>query len=113
VPAGCDSRAARGCGPALSRLADQATAAHVGLYFVGAGAAISQLAGLTARFGGGTAEAVYDTDGVLAAAYHPVGLTVLLVYSDATADVRRNLPPDFQFTPVLRQLNQPGKQSAR
>ena len=107
VPAGCD------CGPALARLAGQAIAAHVGLYFVGAGAAIPQLAGLTARYGGGTAEAVYDTGDVLTAAFHPDGLTVLLVYSDATADVRRNLPHDFQLTPVLQQLTQPGKQSAR
>jgi hypothetical protein len=107
VPAGCN------CGPALSRLAGQAAAAHVGLYFVGAGAAIPQLASLTARYGGGTAKAVYDTGDVLAAAYHPDGLTVLLVYSDVTADVRRNLPPDFQLTPELRQLTQPGKQSAR
>ena len=107
VPAGCD------CGPALSRLAGQAAAAHVGLYFVGAGAAIPQLAGLTARYGGGTAEAVYDTGDVLAAAYHPDGLTVLLVYSDATAVVRRNLPPDFQLTPALRQLTRPGEQAAR
>ena len=107
VPAGCN------CGQDLSRLASQATAAHVGLYFVGAGAAISQLAGLTARFGGGTAEAVYDTDGVLAAAYHPVGLTVLLVYSDATAEIRRNLPHDFQLTPALRVLTGPGEHAAR
>jgi hypothetical protein len=107
VPAGCD------CGQDLSRLAGQAAAAHVGLYFVGAGAVIPQLAGLTARYGGGTAKAVYDTSDVLAAAYHPDGLTVLLVYSDATADVRRNLPPGFQLTPVLRQLTQPGKQSPR
>jgi hypothetical protein len=107
VPAGCD------CGPALSRLAGQATAAHVSLYFVGAGAAMSQLAALTARFGGGTAEAVYDTGDVLAAAYHPVGLTVLLVYSDATAEVRGNLPPDFQLTSALRLLTRPGEQAAR
>jgi len=100
VPAGCD------CGPALSRLAGQAAAAHIALYFVGADAAMPQLAGLTARYGGGTAEAVYDTGGVLAAAYHPAGLTVLLVYSDATAEVRRNLPPGFQLT-------RPGKQAAR
>jgi hypothetical protein len=107
VPAGCD------CGPALARLAGQAIAAHVGLYFVGAGAAIPQLAGLTARYGGGTAEAVYDTGDVLTAAFHPDGLTVLLVYSDATADVRNNLGPDFQFTPVLLQLTRPGKRAAR
>jgi len=107
VPAGCD------CGPALARLASQATAAHVGLYFVGADAAMRQLASLTARWGGGTAKAVYDTDDVLTAAYNPDGLTVLLVYSDATADVRKNLPSGFQLIPVLRQLTRPGKQSAR
>ena len=99
VPAGCN------CG--------QASAAHVPLYFVGAGAVIPLLAGLTARYGGGTAEAVYDTSDVLAAAYHPDGLTVLLVYHDATADVRRNLPPGFQLTPVLRLLTRPGKHAAR
>ena len=107
VPAGCN------CGQDLSRLASQATAAHVGLYFVGAGAAIPQLAGLTARYGGGTAEAVYDTGDVLTAAFHPDGLTVLLVYNDATADVRKILRPDFQFTPVLLQLTRPGKQAGR
>ena len=107
VPAGCD------CGQDLARLADQAAAARVGLYFVGAGAAIPQLAGLIARYGGGTARAVYDTGDVLAAAYPPDGLTVLLVYSDATADVRRNLPPGFQLTPVLRLLTRPGKHVAR
>jgi hypothetical protein len=107
VPAGCD------CGRDLSRLAGQATTAHVGLYFVASGAAMLQLADLTLRYGGGTAKAVYDTGDVLAAAYHPDGLTVLLVYRDATADVRRNLPPDFLLTPVLRQLTQPGKQPAR
>ena len=107
VPAGCN------CGQALSRLAGQASAAHVPLYFVGAGAVIPLLAGLTARYGGGTAEAVYDTSDVLAAAYHPDGLTVLLVYRDATTDVRRNLPPGFQLTPVLRLLTRPGKHAGR
>jgi hypothetical protein len=107
VPARCD------CGQDLSRLAGQATAAHVGLYFVAAGAAISQLADLTARFGGGTAKAVYDPGGVLAAAYHPVGLTVLLVHSDATAEVRRNLPHDFQLTSALRQLTRLSGHAAR
>jgi hypothetical protein len=103
VPAGCD------CGQDLSRLADQATTAHVDLYFIGVGAAIPQLPDLTARYGGGTAKAVSDTGDVLAAAFHPDGLTVLLVYSDATADVRRNLPHDFLLTPVLRQLTHPGR----
>jgi len=106
VPAGCD------CGPALGRLADQAAKARVRLYFAASGTAMLQLAGLTARYGGGTAVAVYDKDNVLGAAYHPVGLTVLLVYSDATTEVSKNLPPEFQLGAELSQLALPGSQAA-
>ncbi len=105
VPADCD------CGPALRRLAGQAAAAHVALYFVAAGTAIAQLADLTARYGGGTAVAVYDRSNVLGAAYHPHGLTVVLVYSDATARVRRTLPAGFQLGPDLRELRLPGSRA--
>ena len=101
-----------GCGPALLRLAHQAAAAHVGLYFVGSGAAIRQLATLTDQYGGGAAAAVYDTGNVLGARYHPAGVTVLLVYSDATARIRRNLPPAFQLGPALQELAFPGAQTA-
>jgi hypothetical protein len=101
-----------GCGPALRRLASQAAAAHVGLYFVGSGAAIPQLATLTGQYGGGAAAAVYDTGNVLGARYHPAGVTVLLVYSDATARIRRNLPPTFQLGPALQELAFPGAQAA-
>ena len=101
-----------GCGPALLRLARQAAAAHVGLYFVGSGAAIPQLATLTAQYGGGAAAAVYDTGNVLGARYHPAGVTVLLVYSDATARIRRNLSATFQLGPALQELALPGDQTA-
>ena len=101
-----------GCGPALRRLARQAAAAHVGLYFVGSGAAIPQLTTLTAQYGGGAAAAVYDTGNVLGARYHPAGVTVLLVYSDATARIRRNLSPTFQLGPALQELALPGAQAA-
>ena len=103
IPAHCD------CGPALRRLADQATAARVSLYFAASGAAMPQLAGLTAQYGEGAALAVYDTGNVLGAAYHPAGLTVLLVYSDATALPRADLPAGFQLTSALRELSQPGQ----
>ncbi len=102
VPANC------GCGTALRRLAGQAAAADVDLYFVASGRAMSQLPSLTARYGDGAAVAVYDTADVLGAAYHPVGLTVLLVYSDATAKVSRNLPPGFQLGSYLSELALPG-----
>jgi len=103
IPAGCN------CGPALRRLADQATEAQVSLYFVASGAAMPQLADLTAQYGEGAALSVYDTGNLLGAAYHPAALTVLLVYSDATARVRANLPAGFQLTSALRELSQPGR----
>jgi hypothetical protein len=102
IPAGC------ACGPALRRLAAQTVAAHVHLYFVASGAATAQLASLTKQYGGGAAAAVYDTASLLDGTYHPAGLTVLLVYSDATARVQTDLPADFQLTSALRSLSQPG-----
>ncbi|MGH3280644.1 MAG: hypothetical protein ACRDNW_16090 [Trebonia sp.] len=98
VPANC------GCGTALARLATQAVTARVRLYFAGTGAVIPQLPALAARYGDGTAVAAADADGVLSDAYHPAGLTVLLVFKDATAKVIRNLPGNFQLTPILRKL---------
>ena len=57
------------------------------LYFAGTGQVIAQLPGLVARYGDGAAVAAADYDSVLSAAYHPAGLTVLLVFRDATAEV--------------------------
>jgi hypothetical protein len=102
IPAGC------GCGTALRRLAGQSAAAGVGLYFAASGAVMAQLAAMTARYGAGTATAVYDSGNLLGAAYHPAGLTVLLVYSDATALVVTDLPANFQLTSALNSLWQPG-----
>lgn len=102
VPANC------ACGPALRRLAGQAAAARVKLYFVASGTASSQLPRLALNYGDGIAVPVYDKAGILDAAYHPVGLTVLLVYSDATAKVRRDLSAGFQLGLDLRELVLPG-----
>ena len=103
VPAGCN------CGIELQRLAGQAVAADVKIYFAAAGPEIAQLGSLTNRYGGGAALAAADTGSVLTTAYHPDGLTVLLVFKDATAAVERNLPADFQLTPALRGLGEPGR----
>jgi hypothetical protein len=100
IPANCD------CGLGLQRLAGQAVDAHAKLYFAAGGQALAQLAGLTDRYGRGTAVAVADSDNVLNAKYRPSGLTVLLVFKDATAEVLRNLTADFQYTPVMRELGQ-------
>jgi hypothetical protein len=98
VPANC------GCDAQLDRLAGQAVAARVGLYFAGSGQAIPQLPGLVARDGDGSAVATADYDDVLSVAYHPAGLTVLLVFRDANAAVLRGLSGDFELTPTLREL---------
>jgi hypothetical protein len=97
-----------GCGTELRRLAGQAVAAHVKVYFAGAGRAIAQLAALTVRYGDGAAVAAADYDSVLSAAYHPVHLTVLLVFRDATAEVQRNLAADFQLASTLSELKLAG-----
>jgi hypothetical protein len=98
VPAGCD------CGGQLDRLSGQAVAADVPIYFVGAGATSQQLAAETTLYGDNHAVAADDADGVLAKAYRPDGLTVLLVYSDARAEVHRNLGSAFQLEPLLSAL---------
>jgi hypothetical protein len=102
VPANCD------CGPELGRLAGQAVAAHVRLYFAGAGPVISQLPTLTARYGDGAAVAAADYENVLTAAYHPASLTVLLVFKDARAKVVRDPGANLQLAPTLRELKLPG-----
>jgi hypothetical protein len=101
VPAGC------ACGPELSRLAEQAAAADVSLYFVASGTGTPQLAGLTRLYGDGIAKPVYDKADVLWAAYHPAGLTVLLVYGDATVKVITRLAHGFELGPELQPLARP------
>lgn len=102
VPADC------GCDQALRHLAAQAAAAQVGLYFLATGAAIPQLATLTARDGGGTARGAADTGGVFGTAYRPNGLTVLLVFSDATAEVRRSVSAGFRLDTTRDELMMTG-----
>jgi hypothetical protein len=102
VPAGCD------CGMQLDRLAVQTVAAGIPLYFVGAGATSQQLAAEITLYGDSHAVAADDADGVLASAYRPDGLTLLLVYRNARADVRRNLGKSFQLAPALSGLKSAG-----
>ncbi len=102
VPANC------GCGAALGRRAGQAARAHVGVYCSGTGQAAAQLPALVARYGDGAAVAATDHDGVLSARYRPAGLTVLLVFKDATAEVLRALGSNFQLAPTLGELKLAG-----
>ena len=100
-----------GCSQSLIRVADQAHVAGARVYFVGSGVPSAQLMEETAEYGGPHAVAADDADGVLTDAYHPAGLTVLLVFSDATAEVRRNLAGNFQLGLTPGELNSPGAKS--
>lgn len=96
------------CDAQLGRLAGQAAAAHVSVYFAGSGPEISRLPALVARDGDGAAVAAADPNSVLTLAYHPAGLTVVLAFKDATTEVLRGLAPDFQLASSLRELRQAG-----
>jgi hypothetical protein len=97
-----------GCSQSLIRVAGQAHAAGARVYFVGSGVPSAQLMEETVEYGGPHAVAADDADGVLTDAYHPAGLTVLLVFSDATAEVRKNLAGNFQLGLTPGELNSPG-----
>jgi hypothetical protein len=106
VPKDCE------CGASLSRLEVEALAAGAEVvYFVGVGAPATQLSVETAKFGNGHAVQGNDADGVLSDAYHPTGLTVLLVFSDATAEVRKNLSGKFELGLTPDELSFPGPQA--
>ena len=103
VPPGC------GCVTALQQLTQQAAATQVKVYFVGTGGAVKQLTGLAAQVGHGAIQVVDDTGNVVAATYHPAGLTAILVHSDAaTAPVHRNLGQGLQLERSLATLGTPG-----
>jgi hypothetical protein len=100
VPPGC------GCGQALRQVTAQA--AHAGVrrvYFVGTTNVMADVTQLTRTAGRGAAVAVKDATNVLGSAYHPAGLTIVLVRADATTIVQRNLVAgQFQLEDQLRQL---------
>ena len=97
VPANCD------CVQQWDRLKGQAVAADVPLYFVATGTS-QQRAAEADLYVYGRAVVADDADGVLAIAYRPDGLTVLLVDGDARAEVHRNLGSGFQLAPLLSGL---------
>ena len=60
------------------------------------------------RYGDRLAVPAADRDGVLTRAYHPASLTILLVFRDANAEVLRDLTANFELSPTLHRLGQPG-----
>ncbi len=105
VPRGCR------CQQAVQQVTTQAARAGVRrVYFVGTADRMTDVTQLTRTAGLGTAVAVKDATNVLGAAYHPAGLTIVLVQADATTSVRRNLVAgQFQLEGRLRQLGTTGQ----
>ena len=103
VPNGCS------CVTALQQLTQEAAATQVKVYFVGTDGALKQLTGLATRVGHGAVQVVDDTGNIVAATYHPTGLTAVLVHSDAaTAPVQRNLAQGLRLETSLAKLGTPG-----
>ncbi len=98
VPAGC------GCSQTLQQVTAQAARARVQVYFVGAPSAMSDVNALARTVGQGTAVVVKDAENVLGSAYHHAGLTIVLVWADASATVHWNLTGGFQLEDQLRML---------
>jgi hypothetical protein len=95
-----------GCIQALQQVTSQAARAGVQrVYFVGTTNKMADVTELTRIAGQGTAVAVKDATNVLGAAYHPAGLTIVLVRSDATTTVQRKLVAGrFRLEEQLRTL---------
>jgi hypothetical protein len=97
-----------GCGAVLAGISRQAASARVAVYFVyaaGNAQGAVQMAALTADYGDGVAQTVYDVNELLfldyAASASPVALVVA---RDGTVGVHRTFPPGFDLTPALRSL---------
>jgi hypothetical protein len=108
VPSGC------GCQQAVRQVSAQAARAGVKrVYFVGTADGMTDVTALTRTAGLGTAVAVKDATDVLGAAYHPAGLTIVLVRADATTTIQRNLVAgQFQLEGRLRRLGITGQSAS-
>jgi hypothetical protein len=102
VPAGCQ------CTNAMRDLASEAATARVALYFVGTGAAISQLrrGQQAAHAGRRPVRVADDVHNVLGATYRHSGLTAILVHADGSVGrVAPGLRPGLWLTPAFMQLS--------
>ncbi len=100
VPASCR------CLAAAHRLSAQADAAGVPLYFVAVGPAVSQARKLAQRTGLSGDHVVTDTHDAMGGAYHPVGLTAVLVYRDGLVrSLNTHLGPGVQLKGSMKALH--------
>jgi hypothetical protein len=99
VPAGCQ------CSAAVRQLRRRATAAGVTLYLVNTGRDMPQVRRLATRGKPPAARVADDPRQVLAARYHPHGLTAVLVRADGSVGlVARHLRPTRQLASQIRSL---------
>ena len=100
VPAGCR------CAAAAHQLSAQASAAGVMLYFVATDQAVSQARRLARRSGLSADHVVTDIHDALAGAYHPAGLTAVLVYRDGLVrSINSRLGPGVQLKDAIKALH--------
>jgi hypothetical protein len=110
VPAGCH------CARFARRLASQAGAAKVGIYFAAVpGRALSSARALARQAKNirtskkNTAHLLTDQRSSLASAYHPRGLTAVLVYRDGSVSgIYRTVQPMTQLGPQIQELSASG-----
>lgn len=100
VPAGCR------CAAAAHRLSVQASAAGVMLYFVATGPAVPEARKLARRSGLSADHVVTDTQDAMGSAYHPIGMTAVLVYRDGLVrSINQQLGPGLQLQDSLKGLH--------
>ena len=112
IPPGCPVTRGSNCGGVLAGMTGmmrQASTMGVGVYFVyyapGKAGDPTGPADLTARYGGGVAQTVYDYSGLLFSNFQVHQVTALLVHGDATVDVRPMSQPGLDLTPDLSSLS--------
>jgi uncharacterized protein YfiM (DUF2279 family) len=100
VPAGCH------CAIAAKQVSIQASQAKVAVYLIAAGDSVSEVKAMARAHGQMPVTLVAsDTHGALTGAYHPTGLTVVLVDQvGSVRSVQRNLGPAVQLGDSLRML---------
>ena len=107
VPAGCH------CATAAKQVSRQATDADVAVYLIAVGRSVSEVKAMAPKPGKtATILVASDTHGVLTGAYHPSGLTVVLVDQvGLVRSVQRNLEPTVRLGDSLRMLGHAAPQS--
>jgi hypothetical protein len=100
VPAGCH------CAAAARQVSQQATAADVAVYLIAVGRSLSEVKAMALKPSKtATILVASDTHGALAGAYHPSGLTVVLVDQvGSVRSVQKNLGSPVQLGDSLRML---------